>query len=123
MVGVGVTVALLSSLIRPLAPRYVPYIVLGGGVFLCLSLLPSVRVLVSEMRALGEHAGGEYVSVLLRAMGVGYVVQTGASVCRDVGETTLAERLELCGKTEILVMTVPYLVELISMAEKLLSGA
>jgi hypothetical protein len=60
--------------------------------------------------------------VILKAIGVGYVVRIGGDVCRDLGYESTAQKLDLCGKAELFVLSLPYLFELLSIAEDLAGG-
>lgn len=57
-----------------------------------------------------------YAGTLLKALGVGLITQTTAEVCRDSGETAVAGKVELLGKAEILLLSLPLLRELLSVA-------
>lgn len=60
-----------------------------------------------------------YMSVMLKALGVSFVTHICASVCRDVGEQTVASYAELAGKIEMLIISVPLIEEIIGIAEGL----
>lgn len=57
-----------------------------------------------------------YAGTLLKALGVGLITQTTAEVCRDSGETAVAGKVELLGKAEIMLLSLPLLRELLSVA-------
>lgn len=58
----------------------------------------------------------KYLSTLTKALGITLAVQLSADVCRDAGETSLAAKLELVGKAEILVLCLPLIRDLITLA-------
>ena len=60
------------------------------------------------------------VTVLLRAMAVAFLTHVCASVCRDCGEGTLASYVEMAGKAEILVLSVPLITDILETVKKLL---
>ncbi|MBQ7357139.1 MAG: hypothetical protein IJW65_00205 [Clostridia bacterium] len=60
-----------------------------------------------------------YMSVMLKALGVSFVTHICVSVCRDVGEQTVASYAELAGKIEMLIISVPLIEEIIGIAEGL----
>ena len=51
--------------------------------------------------------GEMYLIILLKIIGISYLVEFGAQVCRDAGEGAIASKVELAGKVMILVMAVP----------------
>ena len=58
----------------------------------------------------------EYFKVALKALGIGYVTSFIADTCRDSGQTSLASKAELAGKTAIFVLSLPILVSVLNIA-------
>lgn len=57
-----------------------------------------------------------YMSTLVKALGITLAVQFSAELCRDAGESAIASKLELVGKAEILLLCLPLINELITLA-------
>lgn len=66
-------------------------------------------------------AYGECFNVLLKGLGVALLTQIGAEFCRDNNENTLASRLELAGKLEILVISMPLIKSIIEVGYTILN--
>lgn len=62
----------------------------------------------------------KYVPVLMKALGIAFVVEITADICNDAQESTLAERITFLGKAEILVISLPLLKSLFELSEGLL---
>lgn len=61
----------------------------------------------------------EYLATLTKALGITLAVQLSADVCRDAGEASLGAKLELVGKAEILVLCLPLIRDLITLASEI----
>lgn len=48
-----------------------------------------------------------YLTLMLKALGICYLTQLAADICRDSGEGTLAVQAELAGKTALLLISLP----------------
>ena len=59
--------------------------------------------------------------VLLKALGISILTHVTATVCRDSGEGSIAYYVELCGKIEILLLSLPLIREMIDMTLELMS--
>ena len=81
-----------------------------------ITFLPVIEFVLGAVEGTGF---GKYLSTLTKALGITLSVQLCADVCRDAGETSLASKLELVGKAEILVLCLPLIRELISLAGEL----
>lgn len=90
-------------------------VLLGFGVAL---LTPTLRWL----EALSQQAfTAEYAAILLRALGVVFLVRICGALCRDCGEPGIAACLEFAGKAELLLLALPLLDRLLEGAEALLA--
>ena len=64
-----------------------------------------------------------YVGVLVKIIGIAYLVQFGAQVCKDAGESAIATRVEMGGRILILSMTLPAAISAVKAAAELLQEA
>ena len=62
----------------------------------------------------------EYVIVLQKALGIGYITTITATVCRDANESSLALAMEFAGKVQILLLALPLVSSLLETAKGLL---
>lgn len=88
--------------------------ILAGGVMICASPLIEFVTDISEGTQINT-----YLSVMLKALGIAFLTHICASVCRDCGEQTIAGYAELAGKIEMLIIALPLIEELITIAEDL----
>lgn len=75
-----------------------------------------------------EYAGGmgsvspDILQLLIRTLGISYLTDFASSICRDTGETSLATSVELCGKAEIIVLSLPLFKQLMEFCTSLISN-
>ncbi len=50
---------------------------------------------------------GEYISILLKALGICIVAQLAADCCRDCGESALASQVEITARVSLLIISLP----------------
>lgn len=99
-----------------------PLLRMGATVLLATLLLAAVTPLVEFLRELTElSAISEYTGFLFRALGVTLLTQCCADLCRECGEVGIASGVEIAGKTEILVLSLPLIEEILTTARALLS--
>lgn len=60
-----------------------------------------------------------YLPILMKSLGIAFAVQITADVCNDAQESSLANRITLFGKAEILVLSLPLIKNLFSLCESL----
>jgi stage III sporulation protein AD len=62
----------------------------------------------------------EAYSLLLKALGVAFLTETAASVCRDSGEGTLASWVETGGRLQLLLLSFPMIRRVLDLVASLL---
>ncbi len=93
----------------------------AAGVVILAGIIPSVREIAAFVRDTSEKAGmTEYASVLLKAAGLAAVTDITARFCRTAGEENAASFVEIAGKAELLVLSLPYVSELVGLSLGLL---
>ncbi len=104
---VGLTALLL---LRQYKPEWAPFVRIAVTVLamgMILSLAGTVLSYVTELTDVADEPDNETRSILLKALGIAFLTETAASICRDSGEGTLAGWVETAGKLEILLLSIP----------------
>ena len=77
--------------------------------------------IMERVRALFSLSGvASYAEPLLRAAGIAMICEITAGVCRELGENGIASGVQLFGKTEILVLCLPLVDDVLEIAKELL---
>ncbi len=88
-------------------------LVLGGTVVLLEGVLDKIL-------AFGNMSGmSEYVSVMLRALGVAFLCRLCSDICRDCGQAGLAGALESAGKIFMVLLSLPIVEDIMEYALQL----
>ncbi len=119
--AICVLCAMLSWVLREVKSGLAALLPLLCGVGLLLASLLRFSSL-ARLFSLFEQTGlSETAALVWRVLGVGYLGEMGAELCRDLGVASLGGRLELFARLEILVLCLPSLTELLEKAVVLLS--
>lgn len=62
-----------------------------------------------------------YLPTLIKALGIALAVEITADICVDSGEGALGERIELFGKVQILVISMPLIKNLFKLCEAIIN--
>ena len=122
LAGVAIFASLATLLLRELRGALAPAIRLGATVLLFGTALFFILPVVERMRHLLSLAGGqEFTAPVLRAVGIALMAELAATLCRDLGEGTLADGILFVGRVEILLLALPLADDLLKFAEELLA--
>ena len=102
-------VVVLVVTVRRERPEIALLISMIAGVLIVIKVLAPLGEAVGALADLAVKANVErfYLDTVLRIVGVAYLAEFGAQVCRDAGESALGGKVELAGKVLIAVMAVP----------------
>ena len=98
------------------APKLVITVLIAASAIILLEPFPKK---IYELAAIGE-VEGEYVSILLRGVGITLLGQITSDICRDCGDSTSANGVELIAKLEIVLLCLPLIDGIIECALKIL---
>lgn len=98
---------------------------MAAGVILAMSCVLAMTPIIEYVSELGEslelgEGFSDAVGVLLKVLGISILTHICATVCRDSGEGNIAYYVELGGKIEIMLLSLPLLRELTDTALELL---
>jgi len=98
-------------------------VMLAAGALIFLRVLPSLSTLLAAFTTLAEQAGlqVEYLTLLLKIIGLAYLAEFGAQICRDAGEGAAALKIEFAAKVAILLLALPVIASVIRSVLALLS--
>ncbi|MBQ4574771.1 MAG: hypothetical protein IJA85_06185 [Clostridia bacterium] len=115
--GIALTVLSFLLLIKQIKPEIAPLVSLSASVIFMTAAAANLLPTVEFLAGYADGAMGDYYSYLLKALGIGMIVQTAADICTDAGEGALASKIELLGRAELLLLALPLLKELLTTAE------
>ncbi len=121
--SIGLICAVLSLAVRSYRPEFSVYISIACGLLLFVTVLTQLESVMSYVSQLFDRAGSArvYFPVLLKVLGIAYITDFAAQVCRDAGENGIASKVEMAGKILIFYVSLPVFTSLIKMLEMLLN--
>ena len=120
-------VALVGTAATLLLKSYKPEFAMACAIITAVTILAlsivDIRAIVNFMDALSGRTGiaSPVMTVLLKSLGIAYVAQLGADICRDSGQEAAASKVELAGKLSILIIALPLFESMINMIANLLA--
>jgi len=98
-------------------------VTLAAGAVVFIRLLPSLSTLFGSFGQIGELAGVNqtYLTLLLKIIGLAYVAEFTAQLCRDADQGATALKIEFAAKVAIMLLALPILAAIIDTVLSLLS--
>ena len=109
IVGIALTGAILSLTVKEYRRDFSVCIGIITGIILLFSVAQGLNGIFSETHNIILKSGvkTEYLTAILKVVGISFITQFSAEVCRDAGQNAIASKLEISGKILILTFTLP----------------
>ncbi len=117
IVAIAIVATVLSVLIKHQKPEIGIYISLVTGIVVFIFVVAKLQSVIEILNQLANKINIDdiYLSTILKIVGIAYIAEFGAQVCKDAGEGVIASKIEFAGKVLIMVMAVPILVSLMDL--------
>ena len=100
------------------------------AIYLCIAITLIIFVgmtdhleqLVTTLREIGNFVQiqNSYILTLIKMLGITYLAEFSAGLCKDAGYSSIATQIEMFGKLTILVLSLPILLALLRTIQEFL---
>ena len=125
IIGIGISAVLLSVLLK----NYRPEISVSISIISCAVMLvmigPYFKTVTAFFVDLSRQIGIEmqFMIIVVKVIGIAFITQIGAEICKDAGETAIGTNIEICGKIIIIAMSMPVIYRLFDVVGKVIDVA
>jgi len=122
IVGLGLIATVLIVVIKQQRPEIVIQLSIAAGVVIFLLILGKISSAISILEELSRRADVDrfYLATILKIVGIAYIGEFGAQICRDAGEGAVAAKVEFAAKILVIVLSLPIIVALLESIIRLL---
>lgn len=80
-----------------------------------------MEAVIGHIRGINQYLGasGEYLSVLLKVIGITYICEFSAGICKDAGYQTVSDQIEIMGKLSVMFVGLPILLAVIGQIQEM----
>lgn len=123
--GFAIFAVIVIMILRKESPESAVTLRMVVGVGLAIAAVSALTPVISYVRELGESLGvnddvSRAVEIMLKALGISFLTHVCATVCRDAGEGGIAQYVELGGKLEIVILSLPLIKDITFLALELI---
>lgn len=111
VVFLGIAGVMLAIQFKSQKPEYGLYMGLAVGILVFGYALRQVAAVTTQLGKLRSYLGGaeSYLTVLLKVIGITYICEFSADICKDAGYQTVAGQIEVLGKLSVMFAGLPVL--------------
>lgn len=120
--AIAVTAALMATALKGHQPETAIVVSLAGGVLIFAVSAAYLKNIFDIMLDIADNADIDFsfVEVLIKIIGIAYISEFTAQVCRDAGENAIAVKTELAGKILILFISAPIILSVLELLTEII---
>lgn len=117
IVGIGIVATVIILLLKDNKPEFAILVSIATSIAIFYIIMDKLLIVVDVITDIAKRANVDFIyyTTILKIIGIAYIVEFGSQISRDVGEESIASKIELGGKVIIMVLAMPILIALMDL--------
>lgn len=122
IIGIGLTALVIIIILKQYKPEFAIYVSLIAGAIILFMIISKLGMIINVITNLSNRAGieNEFLKILLKITGIAILTEFAVSICKDTGETAIANKIDLGGKIIIVSISIPIITALLELILQIL---
>ncbi len=121
LMGIALGGTIVAMLLREINKSYSVYVSIITVLILTYFALSNFVPIIEYITQISETKSvGNYISLILRITAIGVFTKITADFCTDIGEKSIAQKVELVGKSTIVIIILPVVRNIVESARNFL---
>jgi len=122
IIGVGLIALIIIIILKQYRPEFVIYVSIIAGVIILILIMDEVSAIIDLLTSLSNKTviNNEFLVLLIKITGIAFLTEFSVSICKDSGETAIANKIDIGGKVLIISMSIPIIASLLETIIKIL---
>lgn len=123
IISIGITATILSLTVGKQDSTWRFYIRFATSLMIMFFIISQLAGIFDTASHLGQKAKVEtpYINIIFKIIGISYISEFGAGLCKDAGEGAIASKIEFAGKVMILATSAPIILALMDLITTMLA--
>ncbi len=116
IVLIGIVFSVIIIIIKQIKPEFSPIILIAASCVILAHIIQYIGNIVLDIDNIITQTGinKDLFVIILKIIGIGYLVEFGAGICNDSGNQSIADKIILAGKIIILSVSMPIISNLLN---------
>ena len=122
IIGVGLIALIIIIILKQYRPEFVIYVSIIAGVIILILIMDKVSAIIDLLTSLSNKTviNNEFLVLLIKITGIAFLTEFSVSICKDSGETAIANKIDIGGKVLIISMSIPIIASMLETIIKIL---
>lgn len=119
---VAILISIAIVFVKQIKPEFTVLIVIAGSLIIIGYILNWFTPILTAIETIISVTGisNTLIQNIIKIIGIGYLTEFASNICLDSGNSSIADKVQLAGKTFILISSLPILTQLIEIISGLL---
>lgn len=115
IVGIGLISLIIIIIVRQYKPEFTLYVSLLAGALILLFIMDKIDGIIELLTSLSNKTAinNEFLTLLIKITGIAFLTEFAVSICKDTGESAIANKVDMGGKVIIVSMSIPIISSLL----------
>ena len=121
IVGIGLISLIITIILKEYKKEYAIFSVLIGGAIILFFSFDTLKNILSFISKISENTYYDgFISVLLKITGISILTEYAISICKDSGESAIANKIDFGSKIIVVSLSIPVISTTLESLMKLL---
>lgn len=122
---IGIMAVFLAMKLKHIQGEYAWLISIAACMVLFGFSVTKLEIIFEGLHTIKDYlsVNQAYMGILLKVVGIAYISEFSANLCKDAGYLGIASQIEMFGKLSILAMSLPILTTLLTTIQEFVSGS
>lgn len=122
IIGIGFITLILTIVLKEYKREYAIYSILIGGAIIILFSMDTISYIISFINEISNKSeyNNKIISLLLKITGISILTEYAVSICKDAGESSIANKIDFGGKIIVISLSIPVISTTLETLTKLL---
>lgn len=122
ILGIGLISLIIIIILKQYKPEFAIYVSLMSGVLILMLVFDKLADIIDLLNNLASKSSvnSKFIILLLKITGIAILTEFAVSLCKDSGESAIANKLDIGGKVTIVAVSIPIISSLLETISKVL---
>ena len=122
IIGIALVAVIIIIILKQYRPEFAIYVSIITGILILLLVTDKLTDIINLLNSIASRSSVnmEFLTLLIKITGIAFLAEFAVSICKDSGETAIANKVEIGSKILIIAMSIPIISALLEIILKIL---
>ena len=122
IIGIALVAVIIIIILKQYRPEFAIYVSIITGILILLLVTDKLTDIINLLNSIASRSSVnmEFLTLLIKITGIAFLAEFAVSICKDSGETAIANKVEIGSKILIIAMSIPIISALLEIVLKIL---